>query len=93
METLSAFSQDQLMLLLLIQLWELPWKGYALWRAAQNRQTGWFVALMLVHLAGLIDIIYIFYFSRPPKKRRTIHLHPGKRGDKNSGKHRDIEGK
>ncbi len=50
-----------------IQLWELPWKGMALWRAARNRHLGWFLALLLVHLAGLIDIIYIFYFSGPKK--------------------------
>lgn len=51
-----------------IQIWELPWKGVALWRSARNKHFGWFVALLLIHLAGLIDIIYIFYFSEPKKK-------------------------
>ena len=60
--------------LIAIQLWELPWKGIALWRAARNKHIGWFVTLMLVHLAGLIDIIYIFYFSEP-KKRITPRAH------------------
>jgi len=54
--------------LVAIQLWELPWKGIALWKAARNKHMGWFVALMLVHLAGLIDIVYIFYFSDTRKK-------------------------
>jgi hypothetical protein len=53
--------------LVAIELWELPWKGIALWKAARNRHMGWFVTLMLVHLAGLIDIIYIFYFSEIKK--------------------------
>ncbi|MDD5710649.1 MAG: DUF5652 family protein [Candidatus Colwellbacteria bacterium] len=54
--------------LVAIQLWEIPWKAVALWRAACNKHTGWFVALMLVHMAGLIDIIYIFYFSETKKR-------------------------
>jgi hypothetical protein len=58
-------------MLVAIQLWELPWKGAALWRAAHNKHLGWFVALMLVHLAGLIDIIYLFYFSESKKRVAT----------------------
>ena len=63
--------------LMAVQLWELPWKSVALWKAARNKHLGWFVALMLVHLAGLIDIIYIFYFSETKKKivprvRKTV---------------------
>ena len=54
--------------LVLVQLWELPWKSVALWRAARNKHLGWFITLVLVHIAGLIDIIYIFYFSEPKKK-------------------------
>jgi hypothetical protein len=61
-------------ILIATQLWELPWKSIALWKAARNKHTGWFVALMLVHLAGLIDILYIFYFSSP-QKRITSHAH------------------
>jgi hypothetical protein len=59
---------DVFWMLVIVQLWELPWKGAALWRAARNKHLGWFVALMLVHLAGLIDIIYLFYFSEPKKR-------------------------
>ncbi|PIR97872.1 MAG: hypothetical protein COT89_02260 [Candidatus Colwellbacteria bacterium CG10_big_fil_rev_8_21_14_0_10_42_22] len=58
-------------MMVLIQLWELPWKGYALWKAARNKHIGWFVALLFIHLAALIDIIYIFYFSEP--KKRVVH--------------------
>lgn len=65
--------------LVAIKLWELPWKGVALWKAARNRHLGWFVALMLVHLAGLIDIVYIFYFSEAKKRiaRRASQTHKG----------------
>lgn len=49
----------------LLALWTLPWKGVALWRAARNRQSAWFVALLLVNSLAMLEIIYIFSFSKP----------------------------
>ena len=54
--------------MVIIQIWQLTWKGVSLWKAARNKHTGWFIALLLIHLAALIDIIYIFYFSEPKRK-------------------------
>ncbi len=48
----------------LIILWTLPWKGVALWRAAGNKQLWWFVALFLLNTLAILEIIYIFGFSR-----------------------------
>ena len=49
-------------------VWELVWKGWALWRAAQRDARGWFVALLILNTAGILPILYIFVFSRnqPP---------------------------
>lgn len=51
--------------LYLVLLWVLPWKGVALWRAARNGQKKWFIALLVVNTLALLEIIYIFYFSKP----------------------------
>ena len=48
----------------LIILWTLPWKGVALWRAAGNKHLWWFVALFLLNTLAILEIIYIFGFSR-----------------------------
>ena len=45
--------------ILLISLWSLVWKGLALWRAAQLKQKGWFIALLIINTAGILDIIYL----------------------------------
>lgn len=45
-------------------LWQLPWKGVALWRAARNSHTGWFVAIFLINTMAILEIIYIFAFSK-----------------------------
>ena len=51
-------------LLLLSLLWVLPWKGVALWKAAKNAHKKWFIALFLLNTLAILEIIYIFYFSK-----------------------------
>lgn len=51
--------------LILILAWTLPWKGVALWRAARNHQIGWFIALLLLNTLAILEIVYLFYFSKP----------------------------
>lgn len=45
-------------------LWSVIWKGIALWRSAQNRQTAWFVALLIINTAGILEIIYLLFFAK-----------------------------
>ena len=54
--------------LFLILLWVLPWKGVALWKAARNSDKKWFVALFLLNTLAILEIIYIFAFSKPKQK-------------------------
>lgn len=59
--------QNQIMAqwyILLAILWTIPWKGVALWRAARNCHKGWFVALLILNTLGILEIIYIFIFSK-----------------------------
>jgi hypothetical protein len=51
-------------LILLSILWTIPWKGVALWRAARNTHRWWFVILLVVNTLAILEIIYIFGFSR-----------------------------
>ncbi len=48
--------------------WTLPWKGVALWKAAKNSHKRWFIALLVVNTLAILEIIYIFYFSKPKTK-------------------------
>jgi methionyl-tRNA synthetase len=54
--------------LLLIWLWVLPWKGVALWKSAKNGHKKWFVALFILNTLAVLEIVYIFYFSKPKAK-------------------------
>lgn len=45
-------------------VWASVWKGIALWKAARNSHLPWFIALLIINTAGILEIIYIFAFSR-----------------------------
>ena len=44
--------------------WALAWKGVAMWRAARRRDVVWFVALLFINTLGILEIIYIVFFSK-----------------------------
>ena len=51
-----------------IALWTLPWKGVALWKAAKRGEKKWFVVLLVLNTLAILEIIYIFFFSKRPKQ-------------------------
>lgn len=53
----------------IILIWALLWKGIGLWVAARNTQRNWYIAILLLNTAGIIEIIYLFRFAR---KRMTL---------------------
>tara|TARA_Y100000310_G_C20613144_1_gene779120 strand:- start:956 stop:1201 length:246 start_codon:yes stop_codon:yes gene_type:complete len=66
----SIFETTQGMTLFFISLlWTLPWKGYALWKAARRKESGWFILLFLVNTLAILEIIYIFWVAKEQKRR------------------------
>ena len=61
------------LILLLLTVWSLVWKGVALWGSAKNNQRNWFIVLLVLNTFGILEIIYIFYFNKPkaPKTQNT----------------------
>lgn len=57
-------SRSGLILLLIMVLWVLPWKVYALWTASKNNHKIWFVVLILVNTFGILEIIYVFGIAK-----------------------------
>jgi len=51
-------------IIVLISLWTLPWKGWALWKSARKKERVWFVALLVLNTLGILEILYIFFFSK-----------------------------
>jgi len=55
--------QNQWLILLAI-LWTIPWKGVALWKAVKNNHKWWFIAILVINTLGILEILYIFIFSK-----------------------------
>ena len=58
-------------------VWEMAWKGIALWKAGRNAHLVWFIVLFIFNALGILSIIYIFAFSREKEKSqpRNTELH------------------
>lgn len=45
-------------------IWSMVWKGLALYKAGTLRQPLWFIVMFLVNTVGILEIFYIFVFSK-----------------------------
>lgn len=54
-----------------ILVWSLFWKGWALWQAVKNEDRAWFVILLVINTAGLLEIGYLFLFSSEAQTNRV----------------------
>lgn len=54
-----SLTNNQAFALLALVLWDLVWRGMAMWRAGRNNQKYWFIALLLINSAGILPIIYL----------------------------------
>lgn len=50
--------------IILLAIWSIIWKGTALWKAARNSHKVWFIVLLLVNTVGILEILYICFFSK-----------------------------
>ena len=54
-------------LILALVLWSAIWKGFALYRAGSLNSVPWFVVLFILNTAGILEILYLFVFSKRKK--------------------------
>lgn len=65
------FIQNNIWLFVILIVWILAWKGYALWVAAQRRHKWWFVAIFILNTFAILEIIYLFWVVKILKKEST----------------------
>lgn len=52
-------------------IWTIYWKGLALWKAAKRNERGWFIALLIINTLGILEILYIYIFSKKEIKEEN----------------------
>jgi len=51
-------------IIIILAVWSAAWKGFALYRAGANRSPAWFVCLLIFNTLGILEILYLFVFSK-----------------------------
>ena len=64
---MEQFLIDNSWFIWLVILWVIPWKGISLWKAAKQNQKIWFIALLVINTFAILEILYIFIFSKKKK--------------------------
>jgi MFS superfamily sulfate permease-like transporter len=59
MPVASQLPQWVLVALPLLVLWDIAWRGMALWRSARRTDLIWFVVLLVVNSLGILPIVYL----------------------------------
>lgn len=45
-------------------IWSAIWKGFGLWKSARNKQFVWFIVMFVINSAGILPILYIYFFQK-----------------------------
>jgi len=60
MENCSIISNPYFITIIIVLIiWDLIWKFIALWKAALNKEKGWFVCIAIFNTIGILPIIYL----------------------------------
>jgi len=55
-------------IILLLVIWEVIWKGIALWKCGRNNQLTWFVFILVLNTVGILPIVYLAFFQKKSRK-------------------------
>ena len=61
-------------LIIVIALWTIVLKGFALWYAARAEQRNWFIALLVLNTLGILELVYLIWFR--PKSETSASATP-----------------
>jgi hypothetical protein len=53
-------------------IWSAVWTGLALWHAAKRGEKWWFIFFLLVHTAGIVEILYLIFVAHAFAKSSGI---------------------
>ncbi len=59
-ENLHVSTAVLAIVIVILSIWIICWKGWAMWTSARNGQKVWFIAFILVNTVGILEIIYYF---------------------------------
>ena len=61
---------------IILAVWSLVWKGFALYLAGANRSPAWFVCLLIFNTLGILEILYLLVFSKKKAVEPAVYQAP-----------------
>lgn len=55
----EEISTSQAVLLAIAVVWDMAWKGFALWKSARNNDQLWFIFMVIINSVGILPILYL----------------------------------
>jgi len=77
-EYLGITAGAVLVLVMILSIWTLIWKGLALWKASKKNSIPWFVIILVVNTIGILEILYLFVFSKMSFKGKKLKFNKKK---------------
>lgn len=65
--SLSSLGPSLLIIIGILAIWSIVWKGLALWKSARNGSKVWFIILLILNTVGILDLIYYFFVGNEKK--------------------------
>lgn len=71
-----------------LTLWSALWKAVALYTAGKRSQKGWFVALFFINTVGVLEILYLAFFSNTEARdaKRRNYRRTGRPNGRRTGR-------
>ena len=63
-----TYTKAEVIIFIVLAIWEGVWKAIALWKAGRNRQLIWFIAMIVLNTVGILEIVYLLFFQAKPDK-------------------------
>jgi len=67
-DTLLSFFLLHPVFSFLFIVWSLTLKGMALWKSSRREELRWFLALLILNTAGILEIVYLVLTNKKEKE-------------------------
>ena len=85
-EVLGVSLELAIFILIIVTIWTLIWKGLALWKSCKKNHYIWFIILLVFNTLGILEILYIFLFSKIKLDKKEVKNKNAKKKGKRSRK-------
>ena len=75
-EWINANYTTFIVLLVVVSIWALIWKGTAMWKASKRGSKFWFIVLLMFNTLGILPILYHLFTGKTKVKQQQNQAEP-----------------